>query len=434
MRKTIHDSELVADQSRTFIKNNIKRGIYHIGKSPVYQKLAIIYLIVATVLLMFHKSTYFPTLSISANYFINVSHFLGMLLFAYIIAPVIVCYIAGQPWKYSKIEKAFMQSNIVNAVGEPPAVLVEKKAADISTGKVSVIEVAAKGIAPSIWSDNLPALETALNRCVAKITRSKDRHTYLVWTAPPDMLLKATPWDSSFVDDNDAIIYIGTGYLGNVSFDCDNTPHACIVASSGGGKTRLLMSIVHQFILHKAVVYVVDFKGGVDFKKFGNSIVLIQTYEAALESLEAVINEINRRKILFFEHNVVNITEYRQSTGEFMPRILFCVDETVQLLEKKGSKKGRKEMIEAIEEHISTISQIGRSYGVSLILSGQRLDRTTISPQIFNNFDVKIAGRCDSVLSQIMFNDNRADELIPKEERGLFINHNNELFRSYFIK
>ena len=88
-------------------------------------------------------------------------------------------------------------------------------------------------------------------------------------------------------------------------------------------------------------------------------------------------------------------------------------------------------LIENIEERISLLTRMGRSFGISVILSGQRLDSNTLSGQVRANLDIKIAGRCDAVLSQLIFNDTRAHDMIPKSSVGLFINQDNVVFKGF---
>lgn len=428
MRKTIYDEAMVTDQFQASVKNNITRGIHFFTKTYSGRNVAYLYFVFIMVITIFRITKYKTNPILQSNILYTISLF-ELFLFAYIIIPIALCYLFGKPWIYNNLEKAFIKAGIVNAAAEPPSVLYKRK-----EGKATILVIKANGISPTILTEAIPTLQTALNVNIAKIIEVKDKSTYEIWTVAADAMLTSIQWDDNFTSKNDAIIKLGTGYLGDITYDCDNNPHACIVASSGGGKTRLLFSIIKQFINQNSKVYVVDMKGGADFKRFGNMIHLATTEEDVLKQLKEIIHEMDIRKGLFYDANVTNIIEYRKKSNSKMPRILFCVDEAIQLLDKTGMKKEEKAMFDEIEKHITTISQMGRSFGISLILSGQRLDRSTISPRIFNNLDIKIAGRCDDVLSHIMYNDSRADELIPKDSRGLFINQNNELFRSYFIE
>lgn len=55
-----------------------------------------------------------------------------------------------------------------------------------------------------------------------------------------------------------------------------------------------------------------------------------------------------------------------------------------------------------------------------MILATQRPDATVLPGQIKSLCDIRIAGRCDQILSQIILDNSDADEQIPKDERGLF--------------
>lgn len=55
--------------------------------------------------------------------------------------------------------------------------------------------------------------------------------------------------------------------------------------------------------------------------------------------------------------------------------------------------------------------------------------------QIKSNIDVRICGKADKILSEVILGKGNtdADALIPKDAQGLFLTNNNKVFRGYFF-
>ena len=182
------------------------------------------------------------------------------------------------------------------------------------------------------------------------------------------------------------------------------------------------------------MVYVADFKGGVDFSRPWQRFAHIVTDEQQLLTLLNKLADIlNERKELFHEIDAPNISTYRKKTGEYMQRIIFACDEVAELLDKTGADKERKELLSQIEARLALIARQGRAFGIHLLLATQRPDVNILSGQIKNNMNIRICGRADTTLSTIIIGDGRAAEQIPQDAQGRFLMEDGTIFQGYYF-
>ena len=218
-----------------------------------------------------------------------------------------------------------------------------------------------------------------------------------------------------------------------VIVDLSNQNSMLIAGSTGSGKSVLLKNILYQCSKKGAEVYVADFKGGVDFVKpfWHEHVIFISTEEEVIVFLGAVIGEMERRKQLFLANEVSNIKQFNEEIG-WLPHIVFACDEVAELLDKSGLSKEEKAVIQEIEGKLSTLARLGRAFGIHLILATQRPDANILSGQIKNNLDVRVCGRADAVLSQIILDNTSAKDEIRKNQQGRFIMSDGTVFQGYW--
>ena len=145
-----------------------------------------------------------------------------------------------------------------------------------------------------------------------------------------------------------------------------------------------------------------------------------------------LVDELERRKVLFREQGCPNLDEYNKYTGAQLPRQIFACDEVAEVLDKTGLSKEQKDKVSLIESRLSVIARQGRAFGIHLILATQRPDANILSGQIRNNIDCRICGRADNVLSQIILDSTAAAEQIPKDTAGRFLFHDGTLFQAFW--
>lgn len=125
----------------------------------------------------------------------------------------------------------------------------------------------------------------------------------------------------------------------------------------------------------------------------------------------------------------------RRYPDEAMPRIKVACDEIAELTGTMGLDKPNKELVTAIIGQLSTLARLGRAFGIHLVLAAQRPDANVLPGQIKNNIDIRICGRSDLVLSQIIL-DNGDAAVLPKDIPGRFLCNldGGTLFQGYAIE
>ena len=178
------------------------------------------------------------------------------------------------------------------------------------------------------------------------------------------MPLKSSLGKNTYTTFNDdSVVHLGQGLLGPVSIDLDVSPHILIGGETGSGKTVLFKVILLQMILQGDIVYIADFKGGVDFGySWRESAHLITTEKAVLDVCEFLAGELEKRKELFCKEGAVNIEEYRSKTKDYLPRYVFACDELAALFTTRGATKERKELLAQIENYITLFCYSGACF------------------------------------------------------------------------
>lgn len=152
--------------------------------------------------------------------------------------------------------------------------------------------------------------------------------------------------------------------------------HALIAGVAGSGKSSLLHTIIlrtlMQYSPEELVIYLVDFKRGVEFKIYAD-FVLPSFKVVAIESerefgyniLTALEREQKIRADLFKKSHVDKIEEYRE-LGKKMPRVLVIMDEFHELFSNSNDEFSKKSAI-----IMERIVRQGRAFGVHMILASQ---------------------------------------------------------------
>ena len=278
-------------------------------------------------------------------------------------------------------------------------------------------------------------IETALNINIVKIVEGANKRRILLYCVPAkNGLPQKVYWKNNYLCKNAFELVLGEGLLGRVTVNLSRIPHLLIGGSTGSGKSVLLKLVLMQCIKKNALVYLADFKGGIDFHIIWHRKckIVVQAKELSDLLTEIESHLLHRKKILL-QAECVNIDEYNKKTGDNLQRIIIACDEVAEVFDKTGLDKDSKAIVSEIESKMSTIARLGRAFGIHLILSTQRPDANILSGQIKNNIDYRICGRADDVLSKIILDNTSASEQIPKDAQGRFLTHDNVLFQSYLF-
>ena len=419
------DSSKMALRSQTNFHNflrTVRAGAYVVTVYPAKCALLGAELLFGILLCMV---VLWPWYSISALHNVAILVSFVVFLFWTFLALAGIGYIPGA----MTMQQNFQRIGFVNSAGEAPFLILKQKL----SGDVVALTFRCVGFPLSLWQDKLVQLESALNMRIASIHEEKDRRTMTLCCVPSDRAFKIIPWKDTYTHrDSDEYLILGRSLIGDVTVNLNKTPHILIGGNTGSGKTVLLQCLLWQTILQADVVYVADFKGGVDFSKsWPHFVHLVTDEKQLLDLLDRLSAELDRRKVLLVEAGAANITEYRRRTGNYMQRIIFACDEVAELLDKTGADKDRKDLLAKIEARLSLIARQGRAFGIHLILCTQRPDANILPGQIKNNMSIRICGRADATLSTIILGDGSAAEQIPPDAQGRFLMDDGTLFQGF---
>lgn len=349
-------------------------------------------------------------------------------LIVFISVPLVLILI-GMPFGADRISDKLHRAGVVNAIDEPPILL--KRYADKNNKNVTVYDFLTVGIDRAALEELQPEIESALDCFVVKITDGPSRNRVLLYAVPSGSTIPETIlWDNHVA--KDSIVVFGQTIAGiDVTFDIETIPHILLGGSTGSGKTVLLRLLLKQCIAKEYKVFLADYKGGVDYPgEWHQSCTIITDTTELIPCLTDIVSELYRRKDLFLTCGAANISEYNRNGSETLTHIIFAVDELAELLDKTGASKEQKAQIDEVISLMSTLARLGRAFGVNLILSTQRPDANILPGQIKNNLDIRICGRADKVLSQIILDNTSAADRIPKESH-YFLTQDGTLFQPY---
>ena len=271
------------------------------------------------------------------------------------------------------------------------------------------------------WIAAKPRLETVLDCTILKIEYGKSKRLVQLTTLPADFRIpEMVDWKEEYCSHKKGTLTIGQSALGNISFDLNKVPHVLAAGETGSGKSVILRCMLWQMIQQGSRVFMIDFKGGVEFgKKYERFGEVITDRERALKILDMLVQENAYRLQLFRDLEVKNLAEYNRKTGQNLCRIGVFTDEIAEMLDKKGVAKEDRQIYEALEGRLSTLARLSRATGINLFLGVQRPDANVLSGQIKNNIPVRICGRfADKTASEIVLGNTAAVSL--PEIRGRF--------------
>lgn len=351
----------------------------------------------------------------------------------YVIGLFPIIYFCGRPLSASHIHNALFQAGIRNHAGEAPC-LIKRQSHHEKATRIVTLKLYSPGITVAMLQDGQARVEAALNAYIVGVRADRHINVVLLDIVRASEVLSANEkWYPEFLSDEPFEIALGRGLAGVKYVNLAVTPHILIGGSTGSGKSILLKCLLMQCIMKKANVYIADFKGGVDFGDgWDDCCTMCYDLDALKNILSALQNELQHRRNILRENGCPNIDAYNSLTGEHLPRCIFACDEVAELLDKTGRSKEEKAEIDGIISDLSTIARLGRAFGIHLLLATQRPDATIIPGQVKNNCDIRICGRADQVLSQIILDSSDAKERIPKNLCGRFLAQDGEMFQGFY--
>ena len=242
----------------------------------------------------------------------------------------------------------------------------------------------------------------------------------------------------------------GANNIQNLSFGIGGSHHALVAGQTGSGKSSLLHTIIMSALIkypaNQLQVFLVDFKRGVEFKIYANyslenfRVIAIESErEFGCSVLEYLDKEQSRRADKFKKLNVDNVKDYRQRSGEVLPRILLIIDEFHVLFSKDTSDINSKNSAAYLEQ----IIRQGRAFGIHIILASQTMSNIGgINYGIWGQVGVRIALKCPkSDAKFVLGSDNDGVDLLSADNPGQAIYNSdsgnvvaNTVFRVAYIE
>ena len=354
----------------------------------------------------------------------------GGTVFVMIGGLIFLAEILSYPHNNFAIKRKLQKIGLKNRLGEVPILHNYKKNKKYQTYIFSSV-----GIPLEDWETHKEDIEAALNLLVVSMEYFTG-HTQIEIKFVPasEGIPSAIVWKNDFLEQEEFVVDFGLGYTGSVCKDLTKDAHILIGGITGSGKTVLLKNILHQMLDKGAEVYIADFKGGIDYSKplWHRDVVFIDQKEKVVVCLDKIIAEMDRRKQLFLGSMVANIKEYNMIAWEKIPHIVFACDELAELLDTTGLSKEEKAVVQEIDSRLSTLARLGRAFGIHLVLATQRPDANIVRGQIKNNMNIRICGKADQVLSQIILDNTSASTEIRGCQKGRFIMDDSTVFQGYW--
>ncbi len=209
-----------------------------------------------------------------------------------------------------------------------------------------------------------------------------------------------------------------TGQLYCVDLSQNTCPHMLVARTAGSGKSEWMRSALAGLLLTNTPatlqLVLIDPKRSA-FNEMEGSPYLYQGWDILhpvdrpiAEVLDVLIEEMDRRNLLFKEIAADNLTAYVLKTGNPLPRLVLFCDEYFDLI---AVKKTRPE----IESRVARLGSKGRSSGIHLIIATQYPKADVVTGVLKANLSGRVCLRMtDARQSQVVLGQSGAEQLLGK--------------------
>ncbi|TCP78875.1 S-DNA-T family DNA segregation ATPase FtsK/SpoIIIE [Rhizobium sp. PP-CC-2G-626] len=174
-------------------------------------------------------------------------------------------------------------------------------------------------------------------------------------------------------------------------------PHTLVAGSTGSGKSVLVQNIILGIAAtnreDQAKIVLIDPKAGVDYFPFDRLPHLdgpiIDDQNVALQKLDELVGEMERRYAFFKAARVSNIKAYNRTGAPSLPLIWLVHDEFADWMQIDTYKAG-------VEAAVSRLGVKARAAGIYLIFAAQRPDSSVFPMQLRSNLGNRLVLRVDS--------------------------------------
>jgi hypothetical protein len=215
--------------------------------------------------------------------------------------------------------------------------------------------------------------------------------------------------------------------------------YALVTGSTGSGKSTLLhtivMSAITKYPPEELNIYLMDFKEGTEFKIYAEKqvphikLLSMDTMQEFGQSiLSELCAEMTRRAKKFKEasqstgRDIKNISQYREVTGNKIPRILTILDEFQMLFDADTNRR----VANSCGKMAANLISLARVYGIHFIFATQTLGRIysdsySIRKATLNEMHVRIGLKGSESEADLLFGTANGKIAFSKygEEKGL---------------
>lgn len=197
-----------------------------------------------------------------------------------------------------------------------------------------------------------------------------------------------------------------------------NAPHTLIAGSTGSGKSVLVQNIILGIACtnstSQAKIVLIDPKLGVDYFPFEGLPHLqggiIENQQAAIQALDELVVEMDRRYKVLRENKVSNIFDLNKKSNptEHLPFLWIIHDEFAEWMMMP-------EYSDFVSNIVGRLGVKARAAGISLIFAAQRPDANVMPMQLRANLGNRLVLRVDSEgTSEIALGERGAERLLGK--------------------
>lgn len=195
-----------------------------------------------------------------------------------------------------------------------------------------------------------------------------------------------------------------------------HAPHTLIAGATGSGKSILLQNLILDICAtnskEMAQVYLIDPKFGVDYVSLEGlphlTEGIIIEKEKAMEILESLVSEMEKRYLIFRESKVPNIKEYNKKApaDKKMPLIFLIHDEFADWMLVEDYKN-------TVSASVQRLGVKARAAGIHLIFAAQRPDKDALPIQLRDNLGNRLILKVESIgTSEIALGEKGAERLL----------------------
>ena len=215
--------------------------------------------------------------------------------------------------------------------------------------------------------------------------------------------------------------------------------HVLIAGRVGSGKSTLLHTLITSIALtynyDEIELYLIDFKEGVEFKTYADThlpharvIAIESEREFGLSVLQRLGEEIRHRGDLFTDaqqqtqQKITTLAEYRQKTGQALPRILLVVDEFQIFFVEDDVIASQAAQI------LDDVVRRGRAFGIHVLLGSQTLAGVNLPRSAISQMGVRIALQCGEADSRlILADDNHEARFLSRPGEAIYNDQNGRI-------